>query len=95
MQETLDLMDCLQLLEFGSAKQFSVGLTTDPGTFSSDTSTRTTALPFFKRKRYTDTYYVYRLSESQKYISGIQDGVYYLSVLNASNQSYCFTIYSR
>ena len=69
----------------GSAKQFSVGLTTDPGTFSSDTSTRTTALPFFKRKRYSDTYYVYRLSESQKYISGVQDGVYYLSVLNASN----------
>ena len=69
----------------GSAKQFTVGLTTDPGTFSSDTSTRTTALPFFKRKRYTDTYYVYRLSESQKYISGVQDGVYYLSVLNASN----------
>ena len=69
----------------GSAKQFSVGLTTDPGTFSSDTSTRTTALPYFKRKRYTDTYYVYRLSESQRYISGVQDGIYYLSVLNASN----------
>ena len=69
----------------GSAKQFNVGLATDPGTFSSDTSTRTTALPFFKRKKYTDTYYVYRLSESQKYISGVQDGVYYLSVLNASN----------
>ena len=68
-----------------SAKQFTVGLATDPGTFSSDTSTRTTALPFFKRKKYTDTYYVYRLSESQKYITGIQDGVYYLSVLNASN----------
>jgi len=69
----------------GSAKQFNVGLATDPGTFSSDTSTRTTALPFFKRKKYTDTYYVYRLSESQRYISGVQDGVYYLSVLNASN----------
>tara|TARA_A200000159_G_scaffold72558_1_gene67318 strand:+ start:21 stop:5951 length:5931 start_codon:yes stop_codon:yes gene_type:complete len=69
----------------GSAKQFSVALATDPGTFSSDTSTRTTALPFFKRKRYANTYYVYRLSESQKYISGIQDGVYYVSVLNASN----------
>ena len=68
-----------------SAKQFNVGLATDPGTFSSDTSTRTTGLPFFRRKRYTDTYYVYRLSESQKYITGIQDGVYYLSVLNASN----------
>ena len=63
----------------------AVGLSTDPGTFSSNTSTRTTALPYFKRKRYADTYYVYRLSESQKYISGEQDGVYYLSVLNASN----------
>ena len=68
-----------------SAKQFNVGLATDPGTFSSDTSTRTTGLPFFRRKRYTNTYYVYRLSESQKYITGIQDGVYYVSVLNASN----------
>jgi hypothetical protein len=68
-----------------SAKQFTVGLTTDPGTFSSDTDTRTTTLPYFKRKKYNDTYYVYRLSESQKYISGEQDGVYYLSVLNASN----------
>ena len=68
-----------------SAKQFSVGLTTDPGAFSSDVNTRTTALPHFKRKKYTDTYYIYRLSESQKYISGTQDGIYYLSVLNASN----------
>ena len=68
-----------------SAKQFSVALATDPGTFSSDTTTRTTSLPFFRRKKYSDTYYVYRLSESQKYISGEQDGVYYVSVLNASN----------
>ena len=68
-----------------SAKQFNVGLATDPGTFSSDTNNRTTSLPFFKRKRYSNTYYVYRLSESQKYISGEQDGIYYVSVLNASN----------
>jgi hypothetical protein len=68
-----------------SAKQFNVGLATDPGTFTNDTNNRTTSLPFFKRKRYSNTYYVYRLSESQKYISGEQDGVYYVSVLNASN----------
>jgi len=68
-----------------SAKQFNVGLTTDPGTFTNDTNNRTTSLPFFKRKRYSNTYYVYRLSESQKYISGEQDGIYYASVLNASN----------
>ena len=68
-----------------SAKQFNVGLATDPGTFTNDTNNRTTSLPFFKRKRYSNTYYVYRLSESQRYISGEQDGIYYVSVLNASN----------
>ena len=68
-----------------SSKQFTVGLATDPGTFNTNTSTRSTALPYYKRKKYSDTYYVYRLSESQKYITGEQDGIYYLSVLNASN----------
>ena len=68
-----------------SAKQFSVGLSTDPGTFSSDTTTRTTSLPHFTRKTFNDTYYVYRISEAQEYISGDQDGIYYLTVLNASN----------
>jgi len=68
-----------------SAKNFTVGLTTDPGTFSNDINTRTTDLPHFKRKRYNDTYYVYRLSEAQHYINGEQDGIYYVNVLNASN----------
>ena len=67
-----------------STKQFSVGLNTDPGTFDTNTSTRTTSLPFFRRKKYAETYYTYRLSEAQRYVSGEQDGVYYLSVLNAS-----------
>ena len=69
-----------------SAKQFSVGLNTDPGTFSNNITDRSTSLPFFRRKRSTDTFYVYRLSEAQQYIAGKQDGVYYLSVLNASIQ---------
>ena len=67
-----------------SAKQFSVGLNTDPGTFDTNTSTRTTSLPFFRRKKYAETFYAYRLSEAQKYVSGEQDGIYYLSVLNGS-----------
>ena len=67
-----------------STKQFSVGLNTDPGTFDTNISNRTTSLPFFRRKKYSDTYYTYRLSEAQRYVSGEQDGVYYLSVLNAS-----------
>ena len=68
-----------------SAKQFSVGLSTDPGTFTNDTSARTTSLPYFKRKRYNDTYYVYRTQEAQNYVAGEQDGVYYLTLVNASN----------
>ena len=67
-----------------STKQFSVGMSTDPGTFDTNVSQRTTSLPFFKRKKYAETFYAYRLSEAQRYVSGEQDGIYYLSVLNAS-----------
>jgi len=67
-----------------SSKQFTVGIATDPGTFNTNTSNRTTSLPYYTRTRYFDTYYVYRLSEAQKYIAGEQDGIFYLNVLNAS-----------
>ena len=33
-----------------SAREFTVGIATDPGSFTSDTQTRTTSLPHFKRK---------------------------------------------
>jgi hypothetical protein len=68
-----------------NSKQFSYTLTINPGTFTSDTTNRTTALPHFKRKRFNNTYYIYRTEEAQKYIAGEQDGVYYLTLVNASN----------
>ena len=68
-----------------NSKQFTATLTTDPGTFTNDTTVRDTNLPYFRRVKYNDTYYVYRISESRKYIAGDQDGVYYLTLLNASN----------
>jgi hypothetical protein len=68
-----------------NSKTFSYARTTDPGTFTSDTTTRTTALPHFKRKKFNNTYVVYRTEEAQKYINGEQDGVYYLTLTNASN----------
>ena len=68
-----------------STKQFTVGLSTNPGTFTSDTSSRNLNLPRFQRKRYSNTYYVYRINENQKYVTGKQDGVYYLTMVNASN----------
>ena len=67
------------------SKQFSYALITDPGTFTSDTTTRTTALPHFRRKKFNNTYFVYRTEEAQRYIAGEQDGIYYLTLVNASN----------
>ena len=69
-----------------STKQFTYGLSEDPGTFDiSQTSSRTISLPRFKRKRYNGTYYIYRSQEVQKYSAGQQDGIYQLFVVNSSN----------
>ena len=68
-----------------SAREFTVGMSTDPGTFTVvDTLTRDTTLPHFKRKDYKTTYYIQDTEEVQEYISGTQDGIYYLTVLNSS-----------
>jgi hypothetical protein len=69
-----------------SAKEFAYSLSPDPGTFSNNTSSRTSSLPYFRRKKHTKTYQVYRTQEIQSYVSGIQDGVYYLTLLNHSNR---------
>jgi hypothetical protein len=67
------------------SKEFSYALNINPGTFTSDTTTRTTTLPHFRRKQFNDTYFIYRSEESQKFIAGEQDGIYYLTLVNASN----------
>ena len=68
-----------------SAREFTVGMSTDPGTFTViDTLTRDTTLPHFKRKDYKTTYYIQDTEEVQEYVSGTQDGIYYLTVLNSS-----------
>ena len=68
-----------------SLKQFTVGLTTNPGTFTNNVSTRTTSLPRFVRKQYNETLIVYRAQQIEPYIPGEQDGVYHLLIVNASN----------
>ena len=71
-----------------SLKEFtySLSLNSNPGTFANNTSARTSDLPYFRRKRYATTYQVYRTQEIQEYISGVQDGVYYLTLINTSNR---------
>ena len=68
-----------------TSKRFTVGISSDPGTFTNDTGARTIALPYFKKKTSVDTFYIHKVDERKRYISGEQDGVYYLTVANASN----------
>ena len=67
-----------------SAREFIVGINTNPGAFQNDLLSRDTNLPYFKRKRYDTTYYIQNVQELQPYVSGSQDGIYYLTVLNSS-----------
>lgn len=67
-----------------SSKEFTY-ITSDPGTFANDTSVRTENLPYFRRKKYTKTYQVYKTQEIQPYVANVQDGVYYLTLINHSN----------
>ncbi len=68
-----------------SSKHFKYSLSEDPGTFTGNTSTRTTSLPYFQRKRYNNTYLIYRTQEVKKYIKNEQDGIYHLTLINSSN----------
>jgi hypothetical protein len=70
----------------GSARSFTVGLTTNPGTYTNDSSARTTSLPHFKRKEFKNSFYIYRNQEVQKYVQGEQDGIYYITLLNANSK---------
>ena len=79
------LNKCFSVVGITNSKQFTVVLPTNPGTFLNDTSARNTELPYFRRKKYSNTYYVYRIEESQNYVAGQQDGIYYLTLVNASN----------
>ena len=70
-----------------SAREFTVALVSEagPGAFSNDTSSRTTSLPTFSQARTKGTYQVYRSQQIQKYVSGEQDGIYHLLIVNNSN----------
>ena len=69
-----------------SAKEFSFSINeTSFGNLTNNTSVRDQSLPYFKRKKYNKTYQVYRTQEIQEYIPNTQDGIYYLTLTNQSN----------
>ena len=70
-----------------SARQFFVdGVSSNPGSFTNDTSQRTTSLPTYKRKTFNNNYYAYNIQQVKEYVTGEQDGIYYITVLDSSNK---------
>ena len=68
-----------------SVTGFTVTLTDNPGTFSNNTSSRTTSLPTFSRNEGNHDFYIYNTETIQDFIPGSRDGIYYLTVLKSSN----------
>ncbi len=65
---------------------FTYTTTRTPGTtFTNNTSLRTTLSPRFERNDLQSNLYIYRNEVIKSYIEGVQDGIYHLYVLNASN----------
>jgi len=61
------------------------GVVHSTGTFTNNTSSRTTTLPRFQRNDLQSNYYIYRSEVISQYKSGVSDGIYHLYVLNAKN----------
>jgi len=68
-----------------SSKQFTVSIPINPGTFTNNTSNRTSSLPRIVKKTFNGIYQIYRSQEVQKYIPERQDGIYHLLITNTSN----------
>lgn len=68
-----------------SRRKFSYTLSTNPGTFLDNTSTRTSSLPYFSRKKLSSTFVAYRTEKIQDYVQNKQDGIYHISLINSSN----------
>lgn len=66
-------------------KTFTISLTTNPGSFNKDTTTRDSNLPYFKKVETNTTFQIHQVNEVQEYIHTKQDGVYDLVIINNSN----------
>lgn len=61
------------------------GRTRIPGTFTNNINVRNEDLPRFEKSDINSNYYIYRNEVITPFIYGVQDGIYHLYVLNASN----------
>ena len=71
--------------EFQHTTTDTDGAVHNTGSFTSDTSDRTTSLPRFQRNDLQSNHYIYRSEVISDYIKDVQDGIYHLFVLKADN----------
>ena len=65
-----------------STKTFTYNLTENPGTFTNNMGVRTNdELPTLSRNEYDTSYTIQNVDTVQEYISGQQDGVFYLTCI--------------
>ena len=73
------------IIGVSSERAFTYSLLDDPGTKTTDSNVRLASnLPYFSREQYAKNFYIYKLREYKKHISGEQDGVYHLVCLDSS-----------
>ena len=82
-----------QVTGITSAREFAVGLTTNPGAFNNDLLTRDTNLPHFQRKRYDTTYFVQKSEEVQQYVSNLSRWYLLSDSPECVQYSFCSTIH--
>jgi hypothetical protein len=73
------------VISIPNSLQFTYNKTPNPGTFLNLVSLRDKNLPHFSRKKYKETYYIYRSEQIQEYIKDKQDGIYHIILVNSSN----------
>ena len=66
-------------------KEFTIGITTNPGIFQNNIDLRTVDLPRYERKELNNTLYIYKKEEIQEYIPNAKDGVYHLTLIDSSS----------
>ena len=72
-----------EVIGITSARGFQYSLTDNPGSSTLSNQTRTVDdLPNFSRNEYEKTFYIYKVEEVKKHITGEQDGVYHLVCLH-------------
>lgn len=73
------------VISSATRREFTVGMTTNPGLFSNNVNQRNRSLPRYERKEFNNTFFIYKKESIQEYVPNAKDGVYHLTILDSSS----------